>query len=678
MKPTFRCPLITLITFIFCCSNTIFPQISTWKPAFNENGYVNPCSLTKGDTVKFHISTTRDPFTILIYKLGVTEKIVKTIDNVKGGHRTTPFMSWEKGCGWPVSYSMVIPDNWESGAYAARFPVDTGAGMSTVLFFVKEKNPGSVADILVIMPYFNWVAYNTYGGKNVYDENSTEGKRAYKVSFNRPLFGGGYAEFRSYPYKMLKWLESNNMKYEVATEFDLHKIPGLLNNYKLAMIVGHAEYWTRDQWNNTEKYIRNGGKFMSLSGNTCWWQVRIEDNDNTLVCYKDRRADPLYGVIDSLVTVNWIDKPLNRPENLLFGASFRNAGYVDDINHKDFTHAQGYGGYSAHNTQNWIFNNTGLKDGDLYGRDPKDSLSSIVGYEVDGALHKWINGLPEVIGTDGTPKNFRIIGMSPSIGQGDTIKDRYATAGIYYTKKGGAMFNSSTIYWVYGLPKDVIVQTITMNVIKKFLSNRFPPEITGWNPFVLETDTVNHEIIQVSRRTVEVKAIDTVKFSLKTEDPYGDPIKYIWYVDSAKVSTDSVFRFKAAKEDWCKVTAYVYNSKDTASIYWMVNATGPVSTANERRPAFRYNLEQNYPNPFNPSTNIKYSLAHESHVKITIYNAIGQVAAVLADKVQSAGNFNIVWESGSAASGIYFYAIDAVSTGGSENFRAVKKMILLR
>ncbi|MGE5430422.1 MAG: hypothetical protein ACM3QX_05070, partial [Syntrophomonadaceae bacterium] len=46
--------------------------------------------------------------------------------------------------------------------------------------------------------------------------------------------------------------------------------------------------------------------------------------------------------------------------------------------------------FSAHNTQHWIFNNTGLKDGEIFGRDPKDSLSSIVGYETDGRISSGI------------------------------------------------------------------------------------------------------------------------------------------------------------------------------------------------------------------------------------------------------------------------------------------------
>ncbi|MGE5498581.1 MAG: N,N-dimethylformamidase beta subunit family domain-containing protein [Syntrophothermus sp.] len=667
--------IVFMITGISVPANA---QSGKWKPAYNDNGYASPCSLTKGDTIRFYISTNNTPFSIQIFQLGLTEKQIATYSNIEGGHRETPDSAFANGCGWPVSFTLKIPDTWKAGAYAARFPVDTGRGTSTVLFFVKEKNPGSTADIVLVIPYFNWVAYNTYGGKNVYDENSTEMKRAYKVSFERPFFGGGYAEFRSYPYKMIHWLEANKYKYEVITEFDVHKYPGILDNYKVAIEAGHAEYWTKMQWINVEKYIQKGGKYLSLSGNTCWWQVRIDEDENALICYKNKDLDPLYHKVDSLVTVNWFDKPLNLPENLLLGASFRNAGYVDDINHKDFTHAQGYGGYSAHNTQHWIFSNTGLKEGDLFGRDPKDSLSSIVGYETDGALFKWEYGLPSALGTDGTPKNFRILGISPAIGQGDTVENRYATMGLYYTKKQGLLFNSSTIYWVYGLPKDPVVQTITKNIIDKSLQNRFPPEIISWSPYKLDTVTVNHQLYAVNRRECDTTANDTVSFRLQVADPYGENVKYEWYTDSLLLSRDSVFNFVKAKEGIYTVKVLVFNSKDTSTVSWKVDVAAPTAIRPGKQIAFKYDLQQNYPNPFNPVTNFKYSLAEESSIKLVVYNTIGQVIKVLADKVEKAGNYNLKWEPAGISSGIYFYALEASAVRGTGNFRAVRKMVYLK
>ncbi|MGE5679377.1 MAG: T9SS type A sorting domain-containing protein, partial [Bacillota bacterium] len=91
-----------------------------------------------------------------------------------------------------------------------------------------------------------------------------------------------------------------------------------------------------------------------------------------------------------------------------------------------------------------------------------------------------------------------------------------------------------------------------------------------------------------------------------------------------------------------------------------------------------YNLVQNYPNPFNPATAIKYSLAAESRVRLTIYNSIGQIVSQLINTTQGAGSYNILWNAGNIPSGVYFYSLEASSVNNNESFRSVRKMLLLK
>ncbi|MCH7964221.1 MAG: aryl-sulfate sulfotransferase [Bacteroidetes bacterium] len=89
-------------------------------------------------------------------------------------------------------------------------------------------------------------------------------------------------------------------------------------------------------------------------------------------------------------------------------------------------------------------------------------------------------------------------------------------------------------------------------------------------------------------------------------------------------------------------------------------------------------LEQNYPNPFNPSTTIRYSMPIQSRVKLIIYNSIGENIAELINSNQSAGSYEVSWDAGNVASGIYFYSIRAIPVNGKEIFQSVSKMILLK
>ncbi len=89
-------------------------------------------------------------------------------------------------------------------------------------------------------------------------------------------------------------------------------------------------------------------------------------------------------------------------------------------------------------------------------------------------------------------------------------------------------------------------------------------------------------------------------------------------------------------------------------------------------------ISQNYPNPFNPSTTIKYSLPIESQVRISIYNALGEVIEELVSKVQDAGSYEVTWNAQNNSSGIYYYSFEVNSFDGSQSHHEMKKIVYLK
>ena len=85
-----------------------------------------------------------------------------------------------------------------------------------------------------------------------------------------------------------------------------------------------------------------------------------------------------------------------------------------------------------------------------------------------------------------------------------------------------------------------------------------------------------------------------------------------------------------------------------------------------------YALDQNYPNPFNPLTSIKFALPKSGHVKIEIYNILGQRVMTLFDGNKEAGYHIVKFNAGGLASGLYFYRLE------SKGYSAIKKMILMK
>lgn len=90
-----------------------------------------------------------------------------------------------------------------------------------------------------------------------------------------------------------------------------------------------------------------------------------------------------------------------------------------------------------------------------------------------------------------------------------------------------------------------------------------------------------------------------------------------------------------------------------------------------------FSLSQNYPNPFNPQTVIKYTLPEDCHVKLTIYNVLGQKVKTLVNQYQNAGYRMVHWDgrddrNNEIPSGVYFYKME------TPKYSDTKKMVLLR
>jgi hypothetical protein len=84
---------------------------------------------------------------------------------------------------------------------------------------------------------------------------------------------------------------------------------------------------------------------------------------------------------------------------------------------------------------------------------------------------------------------------------------------------------------------------------------------------------------------------------------------------------------------------------------------------------------KNFPNPFNPATGIEYALPDEHHVRLTIYNTIGQQVAVLVDAVQPAGVYKVTWRPERLQSGVYVYRLEAGSFVQSRKMTYLRKAI---
>jgi plastocyanin len=83
-------------------------------------------------------------------------------------------------------------------------------------------------------------------------------------------------------------------------------------------------------------------------------------------------------------------------------------------------------------------------------------------------------------------------------------------------------------------------------------------------------------------------------------------------------------------------------------------------------------LSQNYPNPFNASTVLNFAIAQSSHVKLNVYNLLGQYVETLVDSRYEAGEYTISWNPGDLPSGVYFARLRAEQESRSIRMHLLK------
>ncbi len=501
-------------------------------------GYCWPQSVEGGDRVGLHLSSPDGtPVSVEVARVGWQRDVVFRDERVAAAFHETPRDADRAGCRWPAALEIEVDRTWRSGYYEVVLEVERGEKRRrSHAFFVVRPAPGAeAAKILLALSTNTWHAYNDFGGRNLY----TGGTR---VSLQRPMSPGylfkppgagrrvtclqvpdpqmtahvgylrlnhlspyaGSAGWPDWELPFLQWAEREGYAIDVVTNADLEDHPELLadpgqGGPSLYLSVGHDEYWSGPMRDTVEGFIARGGHAAFLSGNTAFWQVRLEEPTpegpaGTMIGYKGQfKQDPVFGTdrVGELTSM-WSDRLVERPENHMTGVSFARGGY-----HRIGKRAtRGAGGYTVHRADHWLFEGTGIDYGDLIG-----AAGTTVGYECDGCDFVYEDGLPVATGVDQTPAGFTILGTAPAahftretatrppppdqpsevefiaarmIDGGRTPADverfshGHAVFGTYTSKAGGIVITSGSTDWAHGLAgQDPEIEQITRNLLDR-------------------------------------------------------------------------------------------------------------------------------------------------------------------------------------------------------------------
>lgn len=281
-----------------------------WIPQAREDpviqGFTESFSYNAGEEVVFKIDCLhlqQPVYNLLIYRLGYYKEAGGRLIATLSGKRETCFR--QEPCMYEKSSRMVDCDNWKP-SLAWRSPSSLLSGVYVALPVAIDSNTTSHGGYIpfIIRPHLNhtydilfktsdltWVAYNKYGGWNVYGGQGSKAfsSRALKASYNRPFANrliypiGQQQNFLfSTEFPMLFWLEKHgyNVAYVSCTDVEaLHQQKRLRPTFvKVLLSIGHDEYWTAAMKLAYTDARNHGVHLGFFSGNEMFWRVVWEDD----------------------------------------------------------------------------------------------------------------------------------------------------------------------------------------------------------------------------------------------------------------------------------------------------------------------------------------------------------------------------------------------------------------
>lgn len=435
-------------------------------------------------------------------------------------------------CRWPESHAFRIPANAKSGVYVGRvhFLLDGRPAVYDITFIVRRAAHQAPAPVLVLCATNSWLAYaSTPFAKNTasdpvwprrsagLDNSHPEapayssytyhrgGQPSYQVGLRMPwpnaspdaLYDpadAGFCQWTRLERRLHVWLEQAGYDYDVVSDLDLHRDPGLLKAYKTVMVNGHSEYWSLPACDGLDDYLCDGGTAIVLSGNTMY--LRVSYDEACTVMEQRKVLGPNDVDSEEAAQVRPPAGPYGEQyhaQDWARGGQFRQAGRscaeLIGLESAGWAFADGsdFGVYHATQPQHFLFTQPhalGLAEGDTFGHAPGGGLPRAIGHEWDlsvATLRRMTHALPAGEQLPAPQQGIQVIaqGRRPQPGRLDAYLDYFSNVTesldglsaemIYWERpRGGRVFNAGAVgaSWVLGV--DPCFEGVLRNVLHHF------------------------------------------------------------------------------------------------------------------------------------------------------------------------------------------------------------------
>lgn len=447
-------------------------------------GYMWPKCVQAGESSEFRVHSVEE-YELQLWRYGAEKAFIRrigifdehgpraTMQITPDDDYTQAGVEWNKHGYHSKAHRQTIAAPERSGLYYLHAKSKSGAFFSFPWIVAPAK---PTAPIAVLASDLTWNAYNSFGGRSNYIHadrfpptptvNSRLELRRYTDPHHRTYDADAYAPlslerpdpFNSIPeheqvtdpisgrqgchlasaeWRLLGWLERQGRDYDFYSETLLHAGRVPLEAYRVLVLSTHPEYWSTQMYDRVKRWVfESGGRLLYLGGNGL--NCEVEFLDEHRIVYHNTR---------------WSHDPEEQPPGVesrfhrrheseanLLGVVFTNPGIM--------TAAP----YRVVDAEHWCFEGTGLRNGDLFGRQSQHLRvpGGASGHETDKM-------------SPHSPPNVHLIaqGTNPDEGGAHMVH--------FDTPSGGEVFSVGSICWPACVLVDEHVSQITANVLKRFV-----------------------------------------------------------------------------------------------------------------------------------------------------------------------------------------------------------------
>lgn len=459
-------------------------------------GYVWPKWVRSGERGEFRCHGVV-PYRLSLWRYGLKKELIQllgwfdehgpmaTMQVTPDGDYTQTGAYWNKRGHKSPHHTQFATAPTRSGLYYFEMESEAGDFFAFPWVVAPEEPTASIA---VLGSTNTWNAYNNFGGRSHYihavglpptptvnarlDLHRYQASGAYPewqfpdeaylpLSFERPepgnhipqgtevtdpIRGRQSCHLAPAEWRLLGWLEREELGYDFYSEYQLHAGELNLDAYRVLIISTHPEYWSRDMYERVKAWVfERGGRLLYLGGNGLNCEVEFLDAA-TMRCKSQVIARPgRPGTGDPNDPNVHHDSRFGRTvesEASLLGVVFTEPGIM--------TAAP----YEVVDAEHWIFADTGLQNGDLFGVHSQHER-----------IHGGASGHETDVRSDASPAGTHLLarGLNPEKGGAEMV--------YHEQPGGGAVFSAGSITWTACVLVDPHVSAITRNVIEKFLSD---------------------------------------------------------------------------------------------------------------------------------------------------------------------------------------------------------------